>query len=78
MNTQTSSQTFANFSDLDKKTRNKTILIELSNGYYLPVKKNQIKKVADAMTRNEDKFCGDILWYSTSVAKISLTSCPVS
>lgn len=66
--------TFSNYTDLDKQTRGKAIYIELSNGYYMPVKKNQIKRVADRMTANDDKFCGDILWHSPSLAKISIAN----
>lgn len=65
-------KTFANFSDLRKQTAGQKIYIELSNGYYIPIQKSQLKPVADAMAKNEDKFCGEILEYSKALVKISL------
>lgn len=64
--------TFANYSDLMRKARNKKIFIELSNGYYIPVQKNRLKMVADSMVKNDDKFCGDALEFSASILKVSL------
>lgn len=53
-------KSFANVSDLMTKTSNHKIYIELSNGYFIPVAKKDVKRVAKSMDKNEDKFCGQI------------------
>lgn len=57
-------KSFANVSDLITKTANKKIYIELSNGYFIPVTKTDVKKIAKTMETNEDKFCGQITFLS--------------
>lgn len=63
-NNSTMFKTFANWSDLIKKCSGYKIYIELSNKYFIPVAKNDLKKVSDSMNRNEDKFCGKITFAS--------------
>lgn len=53
-------KSFANVSDLMTKTANSKIYIELSNGYFIPVTKTDVKRIARSMEKNEDKFCGQI------------------
>ena len=55
-------KSFANVSDLLTKIVNCKIYIELSNGYFIPVTKSDVKKVAKSMDKNEDKFCGQITY----------------
>ena len=54
-------KTFANISDLLKQTANYNLFVKLSNGYFIPVDKSAIKKTAESMSKNEDKFCGQII-----------------
>lgn len=64
-------KSFANVSDLFTKTANHKIYIELSNGYFIPVKKSDVKKVANSMQKNEEKFCG-IITYMTGQSAVQV------
>lgn len=53
--------TFANYSDLLKKSANKKVYVELPNGWYLPVTKKDLRHLNDRMTAKDGfKFCGAI------------------
>lgn len=54
-------KTFANVSDLLKQATGRNLYVKLSNGYYAPVSKKDLKKIAKSMDENEVKFCGNII-----------------
>ncbi len=57
-------KSFVNISDLMAKTANYKIYIELSNGYFIPATKSNIKKVAVSMKRNNEELIGYITFLS--------------
>ena len=66
-------KSFAHWTDLQNMTTGHELYIELSNGYFAPIQKSQLKKVADSMTKNDDKFCGMITFLSgRKIVQVSL------
>jgi hypothetical protein len=53
-------KTFANRSELFKKTTGYKIYARLTNKWFVPVTKKALRMVAKSMEKNKEAFCGDI------------------
>lgn len=51
--------TFNSFSQLKKFASRKNWYVQISNGYFIPVTKKDVKRVADSMSKIGDPFKGE-------------------
>ena len=52
-------KSFANYSDFIKKTPGLSVTVKMAgSGWFVPVTKKALKKVADRMSEYDKKFCG--------------------
>lgn len=66
-------KSFANWTHLMRLTIGHKIYVELSNGYFVPVVKSHLKRVADAAAKNDDKFCGNIVFLEGNKKQVQIT-----